>query len=157
MRMISGAPSLGELIRFHLDTKNSQNISTLSLSKENFPNILKIADGLKEIGDRHGATAGQVALAWVLAQGDDIIPIPGTTKVPVSIRFHSMKNPNKRLHIACRSLSKRILGLSMSSSLRRISRKSASYQRAQMRARVPGTPKFYWECCTGTLRLFKDR
>ncbi|OJT04805.1 Aldo-keto reductase yakc [NADP(+)] [Trametes pubescens] len=51
-------------------------------SKENFPNILKIADGLKQIGEKHGATAGQVALAWLLAQGDDVIPIPGTTKLP---------------------------------------------------------------------------
>lgn len=51
-------------------------------SKENFPNILKLADGLKTIGDRHNATAGQVALAWLLAQGDDVIPIPGTTKIP---------------------------------------------------------------------------
>jgi aryl-alcohol dehydrogenase-like predicted oxidoreductase len=47
----------------------------------NFPNILKLADGLKEIGARHGATGGQVALAWLLAQGDDIIPIPGTKTV----------------------------------------------------------------------------
>ncbi|KAL1941903.1 hypothetical protein VTO73DRAFT_6903 [Trametes versicolor] len=51
-------------------------------SKENFPNILKIADGLKRIGEKHNATAGQVALAWLLAQGDDVIPIPGTTKLP---------------------------------------------------------------------------
>ncbi|KAJ3981655.1 Aldo/keto reductase [Lentinula detonsa] len=50
-------------------------------SQENFPNILKLADGLKEIGKKHNATAGQVALAWLLAQGDDIIPIPGTKKV----------------------------------------------------------------------------
>ncbi|KAJ3908286.1 NADP-dependent oxidoreductase domain-containing protein [Lentinula edodes] len=50
-------------------------------SQENFPNILKLADGLKEIGKKHGATGGQVALAWLLAQGDDIIPIPGTKKV----------------------------------------------------------------------------
>ena len=50
-------------------------------SEENFPNILKLADGLKQIGDRIGATAGQVALAWLLAQGDDIVPIPGTKKV----------------------------------------------------------------------------
>ncbi|KAJ7174709.1 NADP-dependent oxidoreductase domain-containing protein [Mycena filopes] len=49
----------------------------------NFPNILKIADGLKSIGTKYdgGATAGQVALAWLLAQGDDIIPIPGTKKI----------------------------------------------------------------------------
>lgn len=50
-------------------------------SKENFPNVLKLVDGLKQIGERHGATAGQVSLAWLLAQGDDVIPIPGTTKV----------------------------------------------------------------------------
>ncbi|KAJ7218139.1 Aldo/keto reductase [Mycena pura] len=50
-------------------------------SEENFPNILKLADGLKQIGDRIGATAGQVALAWLLAQGDDIVPIPGTKKI----------------------------------------------------------------------------
>ncbi|KAF9001661.1 NADP-dependent oxidoreductase domain-containing protein [Cyathus striatus] len=50
-------------------------------SKENFPNILKLADGLAKIGKKHNATAGQVALAWLLSQGQDIIPIPGTKKV----------------------------------------------------------------------------
>lgn len=50
-------------------------------SKENFPNILKLVDGLKAVGDRHNATAAQVSLAWVLAQGEDVIPIAGTTKV----------------------------------------------------------------------------
>ena len=52
-------------------------------SKENFPNILKLADGLKEIGKKYNATAGQIALAWVLAQGEDFIPIAGTTKIQV--------------------------------------------------------------------------
>ncbi|KAI0646601.1 Aldo/keto reductase [Trametes meyenii] len=51
-------------------------------SKENFPNILRLADGLKRIGDKHGATAGQVGLAWLLAQGENVIPIPGTTRIP---------------------------------------------------------------------------
>ena len=50
---------------------------------ENFPNILKLADGLKAIADKHSATAGQVAIAWLLAQGQDIIPIPGTKRVKV--------------------------------------------------------------------------
>ncbi|KAI6116130.1 NADP-dependent oxidoreductase domain-containing protein [Pisolithus sp. B1] len=50
-------------------------------SKENFPNILKLADKLKEIGHHHNATAAQVALAWLLAQGNDIIPIPGTKRI----------------------------------------------------------------------------
>ncbi|KAI0052184.1 Aldo/keto reductase [Auriscalpium vulgare] len=50
-------------------------------SKENFPNILKLADDLKHVGEAHGATAGQVALAWLLAQGPEVIPIPGTRNV----------------------------------------------------------------------------
>jgi aryl-alcohol dehydrogenase-like predicted oxidoreductase len=53
-------------------------------SKENFPNILKIVDGLKVIGSKHNATPGQVALAWLLGQGEDVIPIPGTRKIKVS-------------------------------------------------------------------------
>ncbi|KZT71534.1 Aldo/keto reductase [Daedalea quercina L-15889] len=48
---------------------------------ENFPRILKLAAGLKEIGQRYNATAGQVSLAWLLAQGQDVLPIPGTTKI----------------------------------------------------------------------------
>ncbi|KAI0266187.1 Aldo/keto reductase [Gloeopeniophorella convolvens] len=50
-------------------------------SKENFPRILELADGLARVGAARGATAGQVALAWLLAQGDDIIPIPGTRSI----------------------------------------------------------------------------
>lgn len=46
--------------------------------RDNFPSILKLVDGLKELGKKHNATAGQIALAWLLAQGEDIIPIPGT-------------------------------------------------------------------------------
>jgi aryl-alcohol dehydrogenase-like predicted oxidoreductase len=52
-------------------------------SQENFPKIVAIADGLKDIGSKHNATAGQTALAWVLAQGQDIIPIPGTSRIVV--------------------------------------------------------------------------
>lgn len=52
-------------------------------SKENFPNILKLVDSLKAIGDKHKVTAGQVTLAWLLGQGDDVIPIPGTQRVKV--------------------------------------------------------------------------
>ena len=35
---------------------------------------------VKEVAARHGCTPGQVALAWVLAQGDDVVPIPGTRR-----------------------------------------------------------------------------
>ncbi|PPQ82541.1 hypothetical protein CVT25_007150 [Psilocybe cyanescens] len=50
-------------------------------SKENFPNILNLVKDLEEIAKKHNVTSGQVTLAWILAQGDDIIPIPGTKSV----------------------------------------------------------------------------
>lgn len=50
-------------------------------SDENFPKNLKLADGIKELADKKGVTAGQLTLAWLLKQGDDIIPIPGTKKI----------------------------------------------------------------------------
>ncbi|KAI0312457.1 NADP-dependent oxidoreductase domain-containing protein [Amylostereum chailletii] len=50
-------------------------------SAANFPLINKIVDSINAIGVKHGATSGQVALAWLLEQGDDIIPIPGTQNV----------------------------------------------------------------------------
>ena len=52
-------------------------------SKENFPNVLKLVDNIKVIADKHNATPGQVALAWLLAQGEDVLPIPGSTKPAV--------------------------------------------------------------------------
>ncbi|CAN5490792.1 hypothetical protein BH10ACT10_BH10ACT10_05940 [soil metagenome] len=36
---------------------------------------------IREIAETKGATPGQLALAWVLAQGDDVAPIPGTKRV----------------------------------------------------------------------------
>jgi aryl-alcohol dehydrogenase-like predicted oxidoreductase len=48
---------------------------------ENFQRNLELVERVKEIADEKGVTAGQLALAWVLAQGDDIVPIPGTTTI----------------------------------------------------------------------------
>ncbi|WP_201747348.1 aldo/keto reductase [Glaciimonas sp. PCH181] len=47
---------------------------------ENFAKNLALVDKVKELATRHGCTPGQLALAWVLAQGDDIVPIPGTKR-----------------------------------------------------------------------------
>lgn len=47
-------------------------------SEENFPKILEVVQKLKEVANVHGNTPAQVALAWLLAQGPEIIPIPGT-------------------------------------------------------------------------------
>ena len=46
----------------------------------NFTKNLKLVERVKAIAARKGITAGQLALAWVLAQGDDIVPIPGTKR-----------------------------------------------------------------------------
>ena len=50
-------------------------------SEENFPKNLKLVDELNKIAEKKGCTAGQLTLAWLLAQGPDIIPIPGTKKI----------------------------------------------------------------------------
>lgn len=50
-------------------------------SDENFPKNLKLVDQLTALATRKGCTTGQLTLAWLLAQGEDIIPIPGTKKV----------------------------------------------------------------------------
>jgi aryl-alcohol dehydrogenase-like predicted oxidoreductase len=49
-------------------------------SPENFPRNLKIVDALEDIARAKGVSVSALTLAWLLAQGDDIIPIPGTTK-----------------------------------------------------------------------------
>jgi aryl-alcohol dehydrogenase-like predicted oxidoreductase len=41
---------------------------------------LWLAAKVREIAEEKGATPGQLALAWVLAQGDDLVPIPGTKR-----------------------------------------------------------------------------
>jgi aryl-alcohol dehydrogenase-like predicted oxidoreductase len=48
---------------------------------ENFERNLRAAQEVEAIAAEVGATPAQVALAWVMAQGDDIAPIPGTKRV----------------------------------------------------------------------------
>jgi aryl-alcohol dehydrogenase-like predicted oxidoreductase len=45
---------------------------------ENFDANMRAADAVRAIGARKNATAGQIALAWLLHKGPDIVPIPGT-------------------------------------------------------------------------------
>jgi aryl-alcohol dehydrogenase-like predicted oxidoreductase len=48
---------------------------------DNFQKNLDLVAKVEEIADDKGVTPSQLALAWVLAQGDDIVPIPGTKHV----------------------------------------------------------------------------
>ena len=50
-------------------------------SQENFPKNLELVEQLGELAKKKGCTPGQLTLAWLMAQGDDIIPIPGTKKI----------------------------------------------------------------------------
>ena len=47
---------------------------------ENFAKNLQVVEQIKTLAAEKGATASQLALAWVLAQGDDLVPIPGTKR-----------------------------------------------------------------------------
>jgi aryl-alcohol dehydrogenase-like predicted oxidoreductase len=44
------------------------------------PKNLAIVDAIAEVAGRHGVSNAQIALAWLLAQGADIVPIPGVKR-----------------------------------------------------------------------------
>jgi aryl-alcohol dehydrogenase-like predicted oxidoreductase len=48
--------------------------------QDNLKANLAIVDKVEAVAARHGATAGQIALAWTLAQGEHVVPIPGTRR-----------------------------------------------------------------------------
>ncbi|MDT5052244.1 aldo/keto reductase [Mycobacterium sp.] len=48
---------------------------------DNFERNLRIVDEVQAVAAEAGATPAQIALAWLIAQGDDIAPIPGTKRV----------------------------------------------------------------------------
>jgi aryl-alcohol dehydrogenase-like predicted oxidoreductase len=54
---------------------------TPKYSRENFPKILDLVAKMEIVAKKHGSTVSQVGLAWLLAQGEDIIPIPGTRTI----------------------------------------------------------------------------
>ncbi|MEZ5523123.1 MAG: aldo/keto reductase [Dokdonella sp.] len=47
---------------------------------ENFARNLALVDAVRSVADANGVTPAQLALAWVLARGEDIVPIPGTKR-----------------------------------------------------------------------------
>lgn len=50
-------------------------------SKDNFPKNLVLVDKFRELASRKGCTPGQLTMAWLMAQGEDIFPIPGTKNI----------------------------------------------------------------------------
>ncbi len=49
-------------------------------SAQNMPRNLAVVDAVAQVAARHGVSNAQIALAWLLAQGDDIVPIPGVKR-----------------------------------------------------------------------------
>jgi aryl-alcohol dehydrogenase-like predicted oxidoreductase len=49
-------------------------------AEENFMKNVELADRVREVAEGKAVTPGQLALAWLLAQGEDIVPIPGTKR-----------------------------------------------------------------------------
>ncbi|EEQ35642.1 putative pyridoxine 4-dehydrogenase [Microsporum canis] len=61
--------------------KNDFRRTVPRFSRENFSKNLQLVDTLKAISDRKNCTSGQLTLAWMMEQGVDIFPIPGTKRI----------------------------------------------------------------------------
>ncbi|EJD43351.1 putative aldo-keto reductase [Auricularia subglabra TFB-10046 SS5] len=77
-----GRGLLGGEIKSRADLPaNDYRLHLPRFSEENFPKNIALVNKFAELAKKKGVPAGQFTLAWVLAQGEDIIPIPGTTKI----------------------------------------------------------------------------
>jgi len=70
----------GQIRRFEDLPQDDFRRSSPRFQGENFEKNLKLVEQVREIADEKGVTPGQLALAWLLHQGEDIIPIPGTKR-----------------------------------------------------------------------------
>jgi aryl-alcohol dehydrogenase-like predicted oxidoreductase len=83
----SGAPRAATCVRWSsawsgggLDAADFQR-SSPRFAGDNFQANWRIVETIGQIAAEAGATPAQVALRWLLAQGDDIVPIPGTRRI----------------------------------------------------------------------------
>ena len=71
----------GEIKKFEDLGENDNRRNIPRFQGKNFVENLKLVEEVKKLGAIKNFSASQIALAWLLHQGEDIIPIPGTTKV----------------------------------------------------------------------------
>lgn len=71
----------GEIKRFEDLAKDDYRRFQPRFQGENFDKNMQLVARVRKIAERKGVTPSQLALAWVLAQGDDIVPIPGTKRI----------------------------------------------------------------------------
>src|ERR687883_723818 len=72
----------GQIRRFEDLPEDDFRRTSPRFQGENFEKNLELVDRVREIAEEKGVTPGQLALAWVLHRGEDIVPIPGTKRVP---------------------------------------------------------------------------
>src|SRR5215216_4657240 len=70
----------GRIRRFEDLPEGDFRRSSPRFQGENFEKNLELVDRVKEIANEKGVAASQLALAWLLHQGEDIVPIPGTKR-----------------------------------------------------------------------------
>jgi aryl-alcohol dehydrogenase-like predicted oxidoreductase len=70
----------GQIRRFEDLPEDDFRRTSPRFQGENFEKNLELVDRVKEIASEKGVTPGQLALAWLLYQGEDIVPIPGTKR-----------------------------------------------------------------------------
>lgn len=71
----------GQIKRFEDLAPDDQRRSQPRFQGENFARNLELVQRIRELAVGKGCTPGQLALAWVLAQGDNVVPIPGTRRI----------------------------------------------------------------------------
>jgi aryl-alcohol dehydrogenase-like predicted oxidoreductase len=64
-----------------LAENDSRRVRFPRFERENLEANLALVEQVEAVAQRHGATPGQIALAWVLSRGEDVIAIPGTKRV----------------------------------------------------------------------------
>jgi aryl-alcohol dehydrogenase-like predicted oxidoreductase len=64
-----------------LEENDARRLRFPRFERENLEANLAVVEKVEAVAARHDATPGQVALAWVLSRGDDVLAIPGTKRV----------------------------------------------------------------------------
>jgi len=71
----------GQLRRFEAFAPDDYRRMSPRFQGQNFAKNLELVERIGEMARERGCTASQLALAWVMAQGEDIVPIPGTKRL----------------------------------------------------------------------------
>ena len=70
----------GQIKKFDDIPENDWRRNDPRWSEENFVSNMKIVDVIGDVASKHGVSNAQIVLAWLLAQGEDIVPIPGSKR-----------------------------------------------------------------------------